>query len=67
MSDKKLQGEGNYDADRRYRRGVRKTLSETTEEERGKKARSLTGKEKKDARSAEAEGKRRSHAEKQDS
>ena len=29
------EGEGNREADRRYRRGVRKTVANTTEDERG--------------------------------
>jgi hypothetical protein len=62
MSNDKMQGEGNYDADRRYRRGVRKTLSETTEQERAKRARSMTDLEKAEAQEAESEGKSHSRA-----
>jgi hypothetical protein len=66
MSDDKMQGEGNYAADRRYRKGVRKTLSETTENDRARRARSMTEQEKTEAQEAEAEGKRHSRAKKQD-
>ena len=41
----KNQGEGNREADRRYRRGVRETVQETTEEERARRARDLTPEE----------------------
>jgi hypothetical protein len=53
-------GEGNRVADRNYRQGVRKTVSETTEQERSNKARDISDKELKQARKAEKEGK--SHA-----
>ncbi|HEX5045985.1 MAG TPA: hypothetical protein VFX89_02600 [Gammaproteobacteria bacterium] len=52
------QGEGNRDADRRYRRGVKKTLEETTPEERAEEARDMTPEERAAAERAEAEGKR---------
>jgi hypothetical protein len=58
MEDKN-QGEGNRDADRRYRRGVRDTVDQTTEEERARRARNLTPEEKEAARRAEEEGKAR--------
>ena len=51
------QGEGNRAADRRYRRGVRRTVSETTEEERAERARDLTPEEQDAARRAEEQGK----------
>ena len=53
----KNQGEGNRDADRRYRQGVRETVRETTEEERAQRARDLTPEEQEAARRAEAEAK----------
>ena len=55
--DDKNQGEGNRDADRRYRRGVRETVSETTEEERERSARDLTPEEQEEARHAEEQAK----------
>jgi hypothetical protein len=56
MADKN-QGEGNREADRRYRRGVRETVRETTEEERARGARDLTPEEQEEARHAEEQGK----------
>ena len=53
----KNQGEGNGEADRRYRRGVRETVRETTEEERARDARDLTPEEQEEARHAEEQGK----------
>jgi len=55
--DEKNQGEGNRDADRRYRQGVRETVRETTEEERAQRARDLTPAEQEAARRAEEEAK----------
>ena len=55
--EQKNQGEGNREADRRYRRGVRETVSETTEEERARRARDMTPEEQEAARRAEKEGK----------
>jgi hypothetical protein len=55
--EQKNQGEGNREADRRYRKGVRKTVEQTTDEERAAEARELTGKEREDALDAEQEGK----------
>ena len=46
----KNQGEGNREADRRYRQGVRETVRETTEEERARRARDLTPAEQEAAR-----------------
>jgi len=60
MSKDGMQGEGNYEADRRYRRGVKKTLEKIGEEERSEQARSMTEKERREARAAEVEGKRHS-------
>ena len=57
--EEKNQGEGNREADRRYRRGVRETVEQTTEEERARRARDLTPKEQEAARRAEEEGKAR--------
>jgi hypothetical protein len=60
--EQKNQGEGNRDADRRYRDGVRKTVRQTTEEERASAARELTGEEREEALEAErtAKAKKRS-------
>jgi hypothetical protein len=58
MSDKN-QGEGNKEADRRYRDGVRKTVEETTPDERADDARTLTREELDAARRAEEKGKSR--------
>jgi len=55
--EEKNQGEGNREADRRYRRGVRETVEQTTDEERARRARDLTGAEQEDARRAEEEAK----------
>jgi len=57
--EEKNQGEGNRDADRRYRRGVQETVNDTTEEERARRARDLTPEEQEAARRAEEEGKAR--------
>lgn len=53
----KNQGEGNRDADRRYREGVRKTVKETTEEERAEEALDISKDELDEAERAEDEGK----------
>jgi hypothetical protein len=50
---KKNQGEGNREADRRYRDGVRETVKETTADERARRARNLTPEELEAARAAE--------------
>ena len=52
----KNQGEGNREADQRYRRGVAETVRETTEEERARRARDLTPAQQEEARRAEEEG-----------
>ena len=52
------QGEGNRDADRRYRKGVKKTVEQTTPEERAEEARDMTPEERAAAERAETEGKR---------
>jgi hypothetical protein len=60
MAEDKNEGEGNREADRRYRKAVRNTVANTTEEEREEKARKLTPEEREAAERAEEEG--RSHA-----
>jgi hypothetical protein len=52
----KNQGEGNRDADRRYREGVRETVKETTEEERAGQALDLSDDELHEAEEAEEQG-----------
>ncbi len=52
----KNHGEGNPEADRRYREGVSKTVKETTEDERAEAALDLTDDELRDAEEAEDEG-----------
>lgn len=60
--EKGMGGEGNREADRRYREGVRETVEHTDEEERAEKARDLSGDELEEARRAEEKG--RAHARK---
>lgn len=55
--EQKNQGEGNREADRRYRQGVRETVEETTPEERARRAREITPEELEAARAAEEIGK----------
>jgi hypothetical protein len=57
MDKNRMQGEGNKEADRRYRKGVKETVDATTEEERERNARNLSGKDREAAEQAEAEGK----------
>jgi hypothetical protein len=57
--NEKNHGEGNRDADRRYRRGVQETVRETSEKERADRARDLTPAEQEEARRAEEEAKGR--------
>lgn len=54
-----LGGEGDREADRNYREGVRETVKKTTAEERSKKARDISPKDLQEARQAEKEGKSR--------
>ena len=54
-----LQGEGNYDASRRYRQGLEKSVREGKSEELGKKAeKALEGAEGDTLRKADEKGKR---------
>jgi hypothetical protein len=55
--EQKNQGEGNREADRRYRQGVRETVEATTPEERARRAREITPEELEAARAAEEIGK----------
>jgi hypothetical protein len=57
MSKNRMPHEGNKEADRRYRDGVKETFESTTEEERQRRARDLSCKDREVARRAEAEGK----------
>jgi hypothetical protein len=59
MKQKGKGGEGNREADRRYRKGVKETVEGTTEEERSEKARDLSREELGKARQAEEKGKSR--------
>lgn len=52
-------GEGNREADRRYRKGVRKTVKDTSATERAEKARDISAEELEQARQAEEKGKSR--------
>jgi hypothetical protein len=52
-------GEGNREADRRYRKGVDKTVKDTSASERSRKARDLSEEELRKARQAEEKGKSR--------
>lgn len=55
--EEKNEGEGNRSADRRYRRGVRETVEDTTENERAEQAREMSPEELEAARRAEEIGK----------
>lgn len=59
MTKEKRPGEGNREADRRYRKGVRETVEETTPGERAEKARDMSKEELKRVREAEDKGKSR--------
>jgi len=59
MIEKGKGGEGNREADRRYRKGVRETVENTSKEERGKKARNMNREDLDKARQAEEKGKSR--------
>jgi hypothetical protein len=59
MKRKDNGGEGNREADRRYRQGVSETVKKTSDEERSKKARDLSRDELEKARKAEEKGKSR--------
>jgi hypothetical protein len=51
-----MQGEGNKEADRRYRHGVKKTVDRTSEKERTERARNLSKEDAEAARAAESKG-----------
>jgi hypothetical protein len=59
MKRKDNGGEGNREADRRYREGVSETVKKTSDEERSKKARDVSRDELEKARRAEEKGKSR--------
>lgn len=59
MIDKRKGGEGNREADRRYREGVKRTVKGTSDSERQRKARDLTPDEMEETRQAEEKGKSR--------
>ena len=49
-------GEGNREADQRYRKGVRDTVESTDADERAEQARDISEKDLKEARAAEEDG-----------
>ncbi len=61
MSERKIPqpkgGEGNREADQRYRKGVRETVDKTSPKERADKARDISKEELERARQAEKKGK----------
>lgn len=59
MIQKGKGGEGNREADRRYRKGVKETVENTSKEERSKRARNVSREELGEARQAEEKGKSR--------
>lgn len=59
MSERKQGGEGNREADQRYRKGVHETVKKTTDTERARKARDISPEELSKLKQAEAEGKSR--------
>lgn len=59
MARKQKAGEGNREADRNYREGVKRTVKDTSESERKRKARDVGEDELREARSAEERGKSR--------
>ena len=59
MIEERKGGEGNREADRRYREGVEETVKKTSEEERSKRARNLSREDLDKARQAEEKGKSR--------
>jgi hypothetical protein len=59
MNEKGKGGEGNRDADRRYRKGVKETVENTSEEERSERARNVSREDLGKARRAEEKGKSR--------
>ncbi len=59
MKQKGNGGEGNREADRRYREGVSETVKKTSDEERSKKARDVSRDELEKGRKAEDKGKSR--------
>lgn len=59
MIEERKGGEGNREADRRYRKGVEETVKKTSEEERSERARNLSREDLDKARQAEEKGKSR--------
>lgn len=59
MAQKPQGGEGNRKADRRYREGVKRTVENTSESERERKARDLSEDELHEAQRAEEKGRSR--------
>ena len=63
MSKQKIQGEGDYEATRRYRKRTEEFLSNNDVEQKAADAAPTTGKEAEDLKAAEAAGKRRAKGE----
>ena len=59
MTKEENGGEGNREADRRYRKGVRRTVDKTSDSERSRKARNMSKEELEEARQAEEKGRTR--------
>ncbi|HET6565189.1 MAG TPA: hypothetical protein VFG52_07240 [Xanthomonadales bacterium] len=59
MTERKRGGEGNREADQRYRKGVRETMKKTSDPERARKARDISTDELSKLKQAEAKGKSR--------
>ena len=59
MIQKSNGGEGNREADRRYREGVKKTVKDTSASERARKARDVSEEELQQAESAEEKARSR--------
>lgn len=55
-------GEGNHEADRAYRKGVRETVEKTSTRERAQKARDMDEAEREQARRAEERARSRSRS-----
>lgn len=59
MKQEKKTGEGNREADRRYRKGVNETVQNTSASERAENARDVDDEELKKSRQAEEKGRSR--------
>lgn len=59
MTERRQSGEGNREADQRYRQGARETVEKTSDSERAKKARDINPAELSKLKQAESIGKSR--------